>query len=151
MTESNAFSVPVLVSACLAGVPCRYDGSAFPCPAVVLLVEQGRAVPVCPEQLGGLPTPRAPMELRNGRVMAKSGADCTDAFSSGARQGLDLARLHGCVRAILKSRSPSCGSGLVYDGTFSGCLVPGDGVFAALLKEHGIVVTTEVEIQGQEG
>ncbi|SNR82474.1 Uncharacterized conserved protein YbbK, DUF523 family [Humidesulfovibrio mexicanus] len=151
MTEHTDLGAPVLVSACLAGYPCRYDGSAFPCPAVVRMVEQGRAVPVCPEQLGGLPTPRAPMELRNGRVVANSGADCTEAFSLGARKGLEVARAHGCVRAILKSRSPSCGSGFVYDGAFSGRLVPGDGVFAALLKEQGFAVTTEAENQEQGG
>lgn len=146
MTPHDDESAPVLVSACLAGQPCRYDGGAFPCPAVRKLVEQGRAVPVCPEVLGGLPTPRPPMELRQGRVVTSLGEDCTDAFGLGARRALDLARSRGCVRAILKSRSPSCGSAMVYDGTFSGRLAPGDGVFAALLKDQGFEVVTEADL-----
>lgn len=146
MTRPDDESPPVLVSACLAGQPCRYDGTAFPCPAVQRLVELGRAVPVCPEVLGGLPTPRPPMELRQGRVVTREGEDCTEAFRLGARRALALARTHGCVRAILKSRSPSCGCGLVYDGAFSGRLAPGDGVFAALLQDQGFEVVTEANL-----
>ena len=134
---------PVLVSACLAGEACRYDGSAAPHPAVLELVRQGRALAVCPEVLGGLPTPREPVELREGRVVSRSGADVTGAFEAGAQRALELGLDAGCAEAILKARSPSCGCGQVYDGTFSGKLVPGDGVFAALLKAHGIAVRTE--------
>ncbi len=107
----------VLVSACLAGVRCRYDGGACPDPAVVDLVRRGRALPVCPEQLGGLPTPRRPAEIRGGagadvlegraRVVTASGADVTDAFLRGAEETLRLARLSGAEGAILKARSPS--------------------------------------------
>jgi D-alanine-D-alanine ligase len=133
----------VLVSACLAGEPCRYDGRANTHPAVVRLAEQGRAVLVCPEVLGGLPTPREPMELCGGRVLGASGADATDAFRKGAQLALAVARQHGCTQAILKARSPSCGVGQVYDGSFTRRLVPGDGVLAALLKAQGIAVCTE--------
>ncbi len=134
---------PILVSACLAGEPCRYDGSAAPHPAVLELVRQGRALAVCPEVLGGLPTPRESMELRAGRIVCRSGADVTTAFEAGARQALEVALAAGCAEAVLKARSPSCGCGQVYDGTFSGVLIPGDGVLAALLKQNGIAVRTE--------
>lgn len=134
---------PVLVSACLAGEPCRYDGSAAPHPAVLELVRQGRALPVCPEVLGGLPPPREPVEIRGGRFLTRSGADVTEAFHAGARRCLDMALDAGCREAVLKARSPSCGCGQVYDGTFSGVLIPGDGVLAALLKERGIAVRAE--------
>ncbi len=137
---------PVLVSACLAGVACRYDGTAAGHPKVLELVAQGRAVTVCPEVLAGLPIPREPMEISAGRVLTRSGADVTARFQAGADLGLALARERGCPRAILKARSPSCGSGLVYDGRFTGVLVPGDGVFAALLKEHGIAVMSESDL-----
>ena len=142
---------PVLVSACLAGEPCRYDGSAVPHPAVQRLVEEGRAVSVCPEVLGGLPTPREPVELVAGRAMSLAGRDVTAEFEHGARQGLDIARAAGCVRAILKSRSPSCGCGQVYDGTFSGKLIPGDGLFTALLKRNGLAVCTELDLDADIG
>lgn len=137
---------PILVSACLAGEACRYDGSAAAHPAVLELVRQGRAVPVCPEVLGGLPTPREPMEIRAGRVVSRMGADVSEAFHEGARRALEMALAAGCREAILKARSPSCGSGVVYDGTFSGVLIPGDGVFAAFVKAQGIAVRTESDL-----
>jgi uncharacterized protein YbbK (DUF523 family) len=133
----------VLVSACLAGEPCRYDGRSNAHPAIVRLVEQGRAVLVCPEVLGGLPTPREPMELSGGRVLGATGAEATDAFHAGARMALVVALQNGCTHAILKARSPSCGVGQVYDGSFTRRLVPGDGILAALLKANGVAVCTE--------
>jgi len=136
----------VLVSACLAGEACRYDGSASPHAVVLDLLARGLAVPVCPEVLGGLPTPREPMELRDGRVLGRSGLDRTEAFAAGARRALEICRKHGCASAILKARSPSCGCGSVYDGRFDGRLVPGDGVFAALLKVGGVSVRTEEDL-----
>lgn len=136
----------VAVSACLAGVPCRYDGSASPHPAVLDLVAQGLAVPVCPELLGGLPCPREACEIRAGRVMTRSGQDLTVAFEKGAFAALKEILDAGCVRAILKARSPSCGAGQIYDGSFSGRLVPGFGLFAALLNERGVMVQTEKDI-----
>lgn len=129
-----------VVSACLAGVSCRFDGGHTPREQVIELVRQGLALPVCPEQLGGLPTPRPPCELRGGHVVTIDGEDVTDAFERGVVEGVRLAVMAGCTEAILKARSPSCGCGHVYDGTFSGRLVPGDGVFAKALRAAGISV-----------
>ncbi len=135
-----------LVSACLAGMKTRYDGKAKPHPKVMEMVRKGEAVPVCPEQLGGLPTPRPAAEIINGRVFTCEGRDVTLAFVKGAKRSLEIARKAKCREAILASRSPSCGCGEIYDGTFSSKLVKGDGVFAALLKKNGIKVKTEREI-----
>ncbi len=133
-----------VVSACLAGVACRFDGEANPREGVIELVRQGLALPVCPEQLGGLPTPRPPCELRDGRVLCREAdgtlSDATGAFAKGAEEGVRLALLAGCTEAILKARSPSCGCGRIYDGTFSRTLVDGDGLFAAALRKAGITV-----------
>ena len=137
----------LLISACLLGVQCRYDGGSKPVMPTVALMEQYHLIPICPEQLGGLPTPREPSERQGDAVRAKSGADVTAQYRRGAEQALHLARLYGCRAAVLKERSPSCGSGEIYDGTFSGCLTPGDGVTAALLKENGIAVYGESEIE----
>jgi len=134
------------VSACLAGTACRYDGSAAPHPAVLDLLARGQALPVCPELLGGLPCPREACEIRDGRVMTRSGRDVTGAFEQGALAALKEILDAGCVRAILKARSPSCGAGQVYDGSFSGRLVPGHGLLAALIKERGIPILTEQDI-----
>lgn len=137
----------ILISACLLGVCCRYDGESKPIMQTVALMERYHLIPVCPEQLGGLPTPREPSERQDGAVRTKSGADVTAQYLRGAEQALHLARLYGCRAAVLKERSPSCGSGEIYDGTFSGRLTPGDGVTAALLKENGIAVYGESEIE----
>lgn len=134
---------PLLVSACLAGEACRYDGVSKPHPGVQALVERGVALPVCPEYLGGLGVPRIPCEIREGLVLNAEGADCTLAFRAGAQLALNVAQTRGCGQAILKARSPSCGCGQVYDGTFSRTLHEGDGVFAALLKKKGVRVWTE--------
>jgi uncharacterized protein YbbK (DUF523 family) len=133
----------ILVSACLAGEPCRYNGLGFLCPAVASLLAAGQALAVCPELLGGLPTPRPPAEIVAGRVVTVAGEDVTAAYQAGAQLALQLARQAGCRSAILKARSPSCGCGQIYDGSFSGRLIVGDGVFAALLKMAGIMVRTE--------
>ena len=131
----------MIVSACLAGFPCRYDGKARPCAQVVELVRAGKAIPVCPEQLGGLPTPRTSCEIREGRVVDADGRDRTEAFRRGARAVLRIAQTYGATEALLQSRSPSCGSGRIYDGSFTKTLTAGDGVTARLLKENGIQVT----------
>ena len=133
----------ILVSACLAGEPCRYNGTGCVCPAVAGLVSAGQALAVCPELLGGLSTPRATAEIVAGRVMTVDGDDVTDAYQAGAQLALKLAKQAGCRLAILKARSPSCGCGQIYDGSFSGRLIPGNGVLAALLKAAGITVLTE--------
>lgn len=143
----------MLVSACLAGCRCRYDGSSRPDHQLEELVAKGEALPVCPEQLGGLPTPRSPAQIVGGdgddvlegraRVLTEEGVDVTAAFLKGAEETLRMARLVGATVAILKERSPSCGSAVIYDGTFSGATRKGRGVTAALLAGHGIVVRSE--------
>ena len=137
---------PILVSACLLGAACKYSGGDNLCPKVAALAEDHYLVPVCPEQLGGLPTPRTPAERQGDRVIAKDGRDVTAAYLRGAQEALKLARLFGCDTAILKARSPSCGAGAIYDGTFTGTVVPGSGVTAALLEASGIRVITEEEL-----
>ena len=136
----------IIVSACLAGIKCRYNGEAKPSQKVIDLVKQKKAVPVCPEQLGGLPTPRTPAEQRDDKIIAKDGRDVTAEFLKGAEEALRIAKESGCNEAILKSKSTSCGIGKIYDGTFSGNLVVGDGVFTKLLKKNNIKVLTEEEI-----
>lgn len=136
----------LLVSACLLGCACRYDGKSKPCPRVLALMERHTLIPVCPEQLGGLSTPRPPAERREGGVVTREGGDVTAQYRRGAEEALHLARLYGCTHAVLKERSPACGSGQIYDGSFSGRLTPGDGVAAALLRENGIVVLGESQV-----
>ena len=133
----------IIVSACLAGYRCRYDGKIVPDEEIVALMKRGEAIPVCPEIMGGLPCPRVPAERTadGTRVIAKDGRDLTDAYRRGAEETLRMARLYGCDRAVLKARSPSCGYGQIYDGSFSGTLREGSGVAAELLAENGITVT----------
>lgn len=133
----------ILVSACLLGCPCRYDGAAKADPRVLALMERHTLIPVCPEQLGGLPTPRLPSERREGGVFDRGGKNVTPQYRQGAEEVLRLARLYGCTHAVLKERSPSCGSGQIYDGSFSHVLVPGSGVAAELLAQNGITVLGE--------
>ena len=135
----------VLVSKCLAGYCCRYDGGNNLVPEIRQLAEDGLAVTACPEQLGGLPTPRIPSERVGGRVVNREGADVTAEFTAGAEAALRIALEHGCRTAVLKSRSPSCGKGCIYNGQFSGELVSGNGVTADLLLQNGITVITEEE------
>ena len=141
----------IIVSKCLTGECCRYDGGSKPDERIIELVKNGLAVPVCPEQLGGLPTPRKPSELTadgaevlmgRGCVVMCDGTDVTEAFIKGANAALDIAKACGAERAVLKAHSPSCGCGLVYDGSFSGKLIPGSGVTAALFEANGIKVET---------
>ena len=136
----------ILISACLLGVGCRYDGQSKGHPLVTALAEKHQLTPVCPEQLGGLPTPRAPSERRGERVVTATGGDVTEQFRRGAEETLRLCRALGCEAAVLKERSPSCGSGRIYDGTFTGTVVDGWGVTAELLKRNGIAVYGESEI-----
>lgn len=135
-----------IVSACLAGIKCRWDGGARPCQKVIELIKKGEAIPVCPEQLGGLSTPRVPAEQRGDKVFSKESKDVTAQFIKGAEESLKIAKLVNCKEAILKSKSPSCGSGMIYDGSFSGKLIKGDGVFTKLLKKNNIKVFTEKDI-----
>ena len=137
----------ILISACLLGCACRYDGKSKPHPLAVELARRGLAVPVCPEQLGGLPTPRKPSERQGGRVVMVDGRDVTAEYRRGAEEALHLARLYGCTADVLKERSPSCGKGRIYDGTFTGTLTAGDGVTAELLTAGGIKVYGESELE----
>lgn len=136
----------IIVSACLAGLHCRYDGGGKPNNEVIRLVAEGKAIPVCPEQLGGLSTPRLPAEIIDGRVIRKDGVDVTSEFERGAQDALTLAKLAGAKSAILKAKSPSCGSGRIYDGSFSEKVIPGDGILTELLKKNGITVQTEEDL-----
>lgn len=136
----------ILISACLLGCACRYDGGAKPCDAAIALKEKHRLIPVCAEQLGGLTTPRTPCERIGDKVMSKNGEDRTAAYRRGAEEALKMFDLFQCDCAVLKARSPMCGSGVIYDGSFSGKFRAGDGVLAELLKARGVKVYTEDEL-----
>ena len=135
----------VIISACLLGLDCKYDGgnNRLPEERLRMLTEKYELIPVCPECYGGLTTPRTPSERLGDRVVSKIGTDVTEQFYKGAEAALYLAHLFGARLAILKANSPSCGSGTVYDGSFTGTLVTGDGVTAELLKSHGIKIINE--------
>ena len=137
----------ILISACLLGLPCRYDGTGKGWEGVAALAAAGHhLVPVCPEQLGGLPTPRPPAERQGNRVITREGEDVTEAFVRGTAEVLRLADLYRCKAALLKERSPSCGCGQIYDGTFTKTLVEGDGMAAQLLKKKGLTIYGESQI-----
>lgn len=147
---------PVLVSACLAGRACAYDGNARPDDVVLELVRSGRAVLVCPEDEGGLGTPRPASEISGGTgedvldgralVVTRDGTDVTDAYLAGAELAVSRALKQGCTSAVLKARSPACGCGAVYDGSFTKVLRKGDGVAAAALRRAGLQVVTDEEL-----
>lgn len=132
-----------LISACLCGERCRYDGCTFDLPAFRALVGNGLAIPFCPECAGGLSTPRKPCEIAHGQVLAADGTDCTTAYQKGAEQALETCKKYGLKAAILKEGSPSCGSHRIRDGSHTGRKIPGMGITAALLKENGIALFTE--------
>ncbi|MEA2089119.1 MAG: DUF523 domain-containing protein [Patescibacteria group bacterium] len=142
-----------LVSACLAGINCMWNDKSKPCQKIINLVKQGKAIPVCPEQLGGLKTPRIPQEIQGGtgedvldgkcKVLNKNREDVTQQFIKGAEEAFKIAKLVDAKEFIAKSKSPSCGCGATYDGTFSGKLLKGNGVTVALLKRKGINVISE--------
>ena len=136
----------VLVSACLLGVNCRYNGERKKLEGIERLMERAELIPVCPEILGGLPTPRPPAERVGDRVMNREGTDVTEAYRRGAEETLRLAELLGAHLALLKERSPSCGMGKIYDGSFQGRIVNGSGVTAELLTAHGVSVYGESRI-----
>ena len=135
----------LLISTCLLGVECKYSGgsNALPEETIEKLRTRYRLIPVCPETAGGLPTPRDPSERLGERVVSCRGADVTAQFKKGAEAALTLARRYGCTTALMKEHSPSCGSGLIYDGSFLGKLVKGDGCAAELLKAAGVSVVGE--------
>lgn len=135
-----------VVSACLAGINCRWDGGSKPCEKIMKLVKEGKAIPVCPEQLGGLPTPRTPSEQKGNKIITKESVDVTINFQKGAQEVLRIAKAFNCDGAILKQKSPSCGCGKIYDGTFSGKIIKGDGVTTKILKKNNIKVISEEDI-----
>lgn len=139
---------PLLISRCLLGDACRYDGQSKPLPAETLQALRARyeLIPVCPEVLGGLPTPRTPSERQGDRVVMQTGADVTAEYRRGAMEALRLAQARNVCAAVLKERSPSCGKGKIYDGTFTGTLKEGNGVTAEVLMDAGFAVYGESEI-----
>ncbi len=136
----------ILVSACLLGINSRYCGGGCLNEKIASLIGNHNLIPVCPEQLGGLPTPREPDEIREGRIFEKNGKENTDNFQKGAEETLRLALLLKADMAILKQNSPSCGSSMIYDGTFSSKKIPGSGITASLLIKNGIRVISEEDI-----
>lgn len=135
----------ILISACLAGKTCRYDGKANTVCELKALYEQGQACLICPEVMGGLGIPREPCELQGSRVISCGGTDCTAQYQKGAEAALKIAQENGVSLAVLKARSPSCGCRFIYDGSFTHTVIPGDGLTARLLQEHGIRVIDENE------
>lgn len=138
----------LLISGCLLGLRCRYDGACKPLPEPVLqaLAKNFRLIPVCPEQLGGLPTPREPSERRGDGFFTRSGKDVTAQYQRGAREAEKLASFFNCKAALLKERSPACGFGQIYDGSFHGILTRGKGAAAELLENAGLQIFGESEI-----
>jgi len=123
-----------LCSACLVGINCGYNAGSKPNRAVIALFKKEVLIPICPEQLGSRPTPREQTEVIEGRAITKSGKDVTKAFKKGALEVLKIAKMHNISQVILKQRSPLCASGKIYDGTFSGTLIKGDGITTHCLK-----------------
>lgn len=132
-----------LISSCLVGINCKYNGSNTLQEKLRDLMLSGIAIPVCPEMLGGLSAPREPCEIVDGKVVGKSGKDYTKAFHDGAQKVLAMCQSLGITKVILQSRSPSCGYGKIYDGTFTGSFVEGNGITADLLSKNGIKVYNE--------
>lgn len=136
----------ILISACLCGLGCRYDGKSIYYEKLDQLNQAYTLIPVCPEILGGLPTPRPPAEIQHHRVMTCLGTDVTPQYKKGAEETLKIAKMLHCSCAVLKERSPSCGCGKIYDGTFSKTLKSGDGITAGILKQAGIKIFGESQI-----
>lgn len=132
-----------LCSACLLGINCRYNGETKPNEKVIELAKKEKLIPVCPEQLGGLGTPREASEQKDGKVFTKTGKDVTAQFKKGAEEVLKVAKRLGIKEVILKQRSPSCGCGQIYNGDFDGTIIEGDGVTTKLLKENGVKIISE--------
>jgi uncharacterized protein YbbK (DUF523 family) len=145
--SDRGWSKPLLVSACLLGVPCNHQGEANTSEVVVALGERHRLVPVCPETAGGLPTPRVDAEVQtDGTVVTRTGDDVTDAYRRGAAHAVRLARSVGVVGAVLKARSPSCGCHEINDGSFTSTRIRGEGITARALRSAGIPVSSEDDV-----
>lgn len=149
----------IVISACLIGEKCRYNGRDSKSEAITNKFDVDSLIQICPEQMGGLSTPRPAAEIVGGdgdavldgraRVITVDGADRTEAFLAGAYRALEIAQAHGATHAILKSKSPSCGCGQIYDGSFTGNLTDSDGVTAALFRRHGIEIMTEADLENE--
>ncbi len=137
----------LLISACLLGRNCKYSGGNNYHPLTEALRQRYELVPVCPECMGGLPIPHDPAERVGDKVLSRTGADVTAQFQRGAELTLRRAQQTGTALALLKERSPSCGYGAIYDGTFSGTVVPGSGVAAELLAKNGVTIYGESRIE----
>lgn len=137
----------IIVSACLLGENCKYNGGNNKNEDVIALADEFELVPICPECFGGLPIPRVPSELREGRAYAKTGEDLTDQFKKGADHALYITMECNAPAAVLKENSPSCGFGKIYDGTFSGNKIDGNGITAELLSQHGIDIFGETNVK----
>ena len=135
--------IEYVVSACLAGCKCRYDGKDNLCPKVKQLVEEGRAITVCPEVMGGMTTPRIPSERKDGKIINSLGEDNTSYFIKGVEKSIEIVKEHNIKKAILKAKSPSCGNKYIYDGTFSKTLIEGKGLLAEKLSEIGVEIYDE--------
>ncbi len=140
----------ILISACLLGVRVRYDGASKPNKNALALIEKHNLIPVCAEVMGGLPTPRVPAERVDKRVITRDGRDVTEQYERGAQEILRLAEIYRCRLAILKEKSPSCGNGRIYDGTFTGTLTQGQGVLSQMLTENDITVVGESMLETPE-
>lgn len=140
---------PLFISGCLLGLCCRFDGKSKPLPQETLcrLQKKYQLIPVCPEQLGGLATPREPAERCGDRFVTQTGKDVTEQYRRGAQEVLRLAQFFECKKALLKERSPACGAGQIYDGRFTKTLVLGNGAAAELLLNNGIAVFGESRIE----
>lgn len=137
----------ILVSSCLLGCNCKYNGQNNYNEEVIQFLKNYEVICVCPEQLGGLSTPRLPSEIKNCRVIHKNGQDVTDNFKLGAKNTLHIAKNNHCTVAILKKRSPSCGFGEIYDGTFTSNVIEGNGITAELLFKNGIEIFNETNFK----
>ncbi|MBO5004113.1 MAG: DUF523 domain-containing protein [Clostridia bacterium] len=137
----------ILISACLMGINCRYNGESEIVKELEVLKNKYNLIPVCPEIYGGLKTPRNPAERVNDKVLTNNGEDVTSNYTKGAEEILKLAKFYDCKYAILKERSPSCGFGRIYDGTFSKTIIDGNGVTADLLEKNGVKIIGESKIE----
>ena len=137
----------IMVSKCLMGENCRYKGDNCRNEKILSLAKEHTLIPVCPEVMGGLPTPRAPGERVGDKVIANTGKDVTAEYTLGAQKALQIAKESGVDLCIFKAKSPSCGNGIIYDGTFTGNLIPGDGVTVELFIKHGFKIISEVDIE----
>ncbi len=136
----------ILVSACLYGNACRYKGDDCYSEKIAALGKDAVLIPVCPEQLGGLPTPRRPSERVGDKIISDKGVDVTEEYERGASFAVEIAKANKVDYCILKANSPSCGKGTIYDGTFSGAKTSGNGLTCEKLLEEGFAVYTEDEI-----